>query len=92
MVVGELFNWRVAPYYHGKAEPFGYAMDIGTWSDMYCALYKPDTEILSLFSLEYSSDETFRFYCMDIWTAELIVHAFIKANKFTLKGTIYEKI
>ena len=91
MVKGLLFNWRVAPVYHGKEEPFGYAIDIGTWGEMHTALYLPDDKILSLFKLEYSSNETFRFSCKDIFAAEIIVRAFVEGNDYTFKGTIYDK-
>lgn len=91
MVQGHTLNWRIAPIYHGREKPFGYAIDIGTWGEMHTALYLPDEEELSLFKLEYSSNDTFRFHCKDMLEAEVIVNAFIKGNDYTLKGTIYEK-
>jgi hypothetical protein len=91
MVEGELFNWKIEPIYHGKEVPFAYSMHVGCMSDMYQALYHPDEEILSICSLAYSSNETFKFYCMDIWTAELIVHAFIKGQDIDISETIYKK-
>lgn len=90
MVQGYTLNWRIAPVYHGREEPFGYAVDIGTWGEMHTALYFPDKEQLSLFKLEYSSNETFKFHCINIFAAEVIVNAFIIGNDYTLKGTIYE--
>ena len=91
MVEGYTLNWRITPYYPGKEEPFGYAIDIGTWGEMYTALYLPDENVLSLFKLEYSSNEVFKFHCINILAAEVIVNAFIIGNNYTLKGTIYDK-
>lgn len=90
MVVGDIFKWRKAPVYHDKEVPFGYAIDIGTWGEMHTAIYFPDKKELSLFKLEYSSNETFKFFCEDIYEAEKIVQAFVKGNNYTLKGTIYD--
>ena len=81
MVRSEVYNWQVCPKYHGKSEPFAYVIHMGGLADMFQALYDPDTEILSLCNIAYSSDEVFRFYCASLWDAEIIVHAFIKANK-----------
>jgi len=91
MVKGEVYNWRVEPKYHGQEEPFAYVIHMGGMAEMFQALYDPDTEILSLCNIAYSSDEVFRFYCASLWDAEIIVHAFIKANKFDMKDTIYDK-
>ena len=90
MVKGELYNWEVAPVYHGQEEPFGYCIHMGSIAQMYQALYMPDEEILSLCDTAYSSDEVFRFYCATLWDAEIIVHAFIKANDIDMKETIYD--
>jgi len=91
MVRGELYNWTVEPIYHGKPEPFGYAIHMGGMALMYQALYLPHEETLSLCNIAYSSDEVFHFYCATLWDAEIIVHAFIKANEFEMKDTIYDK-
>ena len=89
MVKAELYNWQVSPKYHGRAEPFAYVIHMGGMAQMFQALYDPDDEILSLYDTAYSSDEVFKFYCMDIWTAEIVVRAFIKANGFDMSETIY---
>jgi len=91
MVEGELYNWTVEPVYHDKPEPFGYCIHVGSLAEMFQCLYMPDEEILSICSIAYSSDEVFRFYCATLWDAEVIVHAYIKANEFDIKGLIYDK-
>jgi hypothetical protein len=92
MVECELYNWKKEPIYHGKPEPFAYVIHMGGLAEMYQALWNPQTEMLGLCSMAYSSTETFRFYCPTLWDAEVIVASFIKANKFDMNETIYKKI
>ena len=91
MVAGEVYNWQVCPVYHDKPEPFVYVIHMGGLALMYQALYDPKTEMLSLCNTAYSSDEVFKFYCTNIWEAEIVVHAFIKGNEIDMKETIYHK-
>ena len=91
MGVGELFNWRIQPLYENQEEPSVLVIHVGSMAEMFQCLYDQRTEILSICSLAYSSDEVFRFYCSSLWDAEFIVKAYIKANDFDITDTIYDK-
>ena len=96
MVVGELYNWEVAPVYATHPEPTVFTIwmrpkNFNGWSDTVQACYDPKEEILSLAGMAYSDDSVYRFYCATLWDAEVIVHAFIKANHVDMKDKIYDK-
>lgn len=91
MVEGKLFNWRIEPLFYGEEEPCGYFISMGTIGEMYSALYLPDEKLLYISSLAYSSNESFKFFCDDIYVAELIIDAFIKGNKYDMTETIFHK-
>ena len=91
MAVGELFNWRIQPVYESQKEPSVLVVNVGSMAEMFQCLYDQRTEILSICSLAYSSDEVFRFYCASLWDAEFIVNAYIKAHECDIKDTIYDK-
>ena len=96
MVRGELYNWQVQPVYRDQDEPIVYTMGLkpkvfNELSDMVQACYDPSDEILSFAGTAYSDDTVYRFYCASLRDAEVIVHAFIKANGVNITGLIYDK-
>ena len=92
MVEGKLFNWRKESLYYGKDEPYGYIIDMGGLADMYSAVYQPKEHNLCIYRVSDHLDFVANFYCDDLYFAETIVSAFIKANdRIDMKGTIYYK-
>lgn len=93
MVEGKLFNWRKESIYYGKEQPYGYIIDMGGFADMYSAVYTEKEHNLCIYRVSNDMDFVANFYCNDIYAAENIVYAFIKANpKIDMKGTIYNKL
>ena len=92
MVEGKLFNWRKEPMYYGKDEPCGYIMDMGDIGEMYSAVYMEKDHNLCIYRNSDYLDFIANFYCDDLYFAETIVLAFIKASKrIDMKDTIYFK-
>ena len=92
MVEGKLFNWRKESMYHGKTEPIGYIIDMGDIGDMYSAVFMDRDKNLCMYRVSDYRDFVVNFYCDDIYVAETILMAFIKANKkIDMKDTIYFK-
>lgn len=91
MVEGKLFNWRKESMYYGKEAPYIYCIDAGDISDMYTATYEEKVKELCISRMGFNIDFIARFFCEDIYVAEVIVNAFIKGNQIDMKGTIYCK-
>jgi hypothetical protein len=92
MVEGKLFNWRKEPLYYGKEQPYVYAIDMGNIGEMYSAVYIERDHNLCIYRNSDHMDFIANFYCDDIYVAETIVYAFIKANrKINMSDTIYNK-
>ena len=92
MVEGKLFNWKKEPMYYGKNEPCGYIIDMGDIGDMYSAVYMERDHNLCIYRNSDNIEFIVNFYCDDIYVAETILYAFIKANKkINMTDTIYNK-
>jgi hypothetical protein len=91
MVEGKLFNWRKESMYFGKEAPYIYVIDAGSIADMYTATYQEKEKELCISRMGFSLDFVARFFCDDIYVAEIIVQSFIKGNHLDMKGTIYTK-
>ena len=92
MVEGKLFNWRKESLYNGKEQPYVYVIDMGNIGEMYSAVYIERDSNLCIYRVSNNMDFIANFYCDDIYIAETIVYAFIKANrKINMSDTIYNK-
>lgn len=92
MVEGKLFNWRKESLYNGKEQPYVYVIDMGNIGEMYSAVYIERDRNLCIYRVSNNMDFIANFYCDDIYIAETILHAFIKANKkIDMSNTIYNK-
>lgn len=92
MVEGKLFNWRKESLYNGKEQPYVYVIDMGNIGEMYSAVYIERDRNLCIYRVSNNMDFIANFYCDDIYIAETILHAFIKANKkIDISNTIYNK-
>jgi hypothetical protein len=92
MVEGKLFNWRKESLYYGKEQPYVYVIDMGDIGEMYSAVYIERDHNLCIYRNSDNMDFIANFYCDDIYVAETILHAFIKANrKIDMSDTIYNK-
>ena len=92
MVESKLFNWRKESLYNGKEQPYVYVIDMGNIGEMYSAVYIERDRNLCIYRVSNNMDFIANFYCDDIYIAETILHAFIKANKkIDISNTIYNK-
>ena len=92
MVEGKLFNWRKESLYYGKEQPYVYVIDMGNIGEMYSAIYIEIDHNLCIYRNSDHMDFVANFYCDDIYVAETILYAFIKANrKINMSDTIYNK-
>ena len=62
---------------------------MGSASRLHSAIYQPKEKQLCIYDM--SLDFVARFFCEDIYSAELIVDAFIRGNNLNMKDTIYFK-
>ncbi len=88
MVEGKLFNWRKESLFYNKEAPIGFMMDFGDYS----ATYQPKEKELVIYFNDAYIDFIARFFCENIYIAEIIVNAFIKGNHIGFQNTIYNKI
>ena len=92
MVEGKLFNWRKESLYYDKEQPYGYIIDMGDIGEMYSAVYVERDHNFCIYRNSDNIEFIVNFYCDDIYVAETILYAFIKANKkINMTDTIYNK-